>query len=166
MFRALLTVVFAGLVASAGFEIGGGRIGFAFTRFLFYVFGDLSLNNIMSVFLGCLAYVIFWISLSAAIYSLLRLSGEKISLTDASEATAFAAILPHSVTFLFALFSNYFVHLAAVIIFAILIPLTATPSALKKVTDASFFKRAMSSYVSFFAFFIVWTSFTAPLGVI
>lgn len=163
----ILVVIISGLVSSASFLINGGRTWFIFLSLLSTFFGETALaNNFFFMAYGTLLYVIVWVYLSIATYIFLRLFNEHVSLKNMFEVISFGFLLPQSYIIFFGIAGNYYIHLIGIIIFCILLPISITPSLMRKAANADFYKRCMSLYISSIIPIYIWFTLVVPTGLL
>ena len=161
-----VVVIVSGLLSSASFLMNDGRTEWYLLKPLYRFFGDVVLSTSGFLLAGVALYIILWVYLSVSLFILLKLFRSDVSLPLMFQSVSAGFILPHALLFPFGLFSSYFVHITAIVVFGILIPFSTTPYAMKRATSADFYKRALSLMLSLYAILVFWTTFYEPLGLI
>jgi hypothetical protein len=159
-------VIVSGLLSSASFLLNDGRTEWYLLKPLYRFFGDAVLTTPGFLVAGVTLYIVLWIYLSISLFILLKLFRSDVSLPLMFQSISAGFILPHALLFPFGLFSSYFVHITAIVVFGILIPFSATPYAMKRATNADFYRRSLSLMISLYAILVCWTTFYEPLGLI
>ncbi len=161
----LVIVSISALLSTLSFALNDTRTEWYMLETIYRVFGDVSVSFHGFIICGVLLYIIFWLYLSVSSYALLKFLGNA-RFTAILSAISTSFFLPHALLLPFALFSNYFIHLSAIIVFAMLIPFSLTPHALRNAADADFYQRSISVFLPLFLMLVLWTTFIEPLGVI
>ena len=166
MLKSLAAVAVASVLSTASFALNGGRTEWIMLKALYRIFGDIAMSSGGFMASGISLYLAFWVYVSVSVYVFLKLFGEDVNVTTVFDVTALSFILPHALIFPFGLFGNYFLHISALVVFGLLVPLTLTPHSLRRASGADFYRRSLALYASLFVLFTAWTLAVEPLGVI